>query len=167
MGATCRYLIGVAMVTRLHLESPWATLFVNLLGCFLFGVVSFWGPHGAEASMSPHLKLAILTGFLGAFTTFSTYSYDTIQIYQLRGLSWAVGYVLAQNFLGWLAAGLGMFAARGLSSRGTAQLKSTAQRWSSPTWSSGERISCSASFDMRMGRWSLPTHASRVEPCAI
>lgn len=114
LGAICRYLLGVAVVTRLHLEAPWATLLVNVLGCFAFGVFTHFAAQSAEGSLNLQLKLAILTGFLGAFTTFSTYSFDTIQIWQQRGANLAIAYVLAQNFLGWLAAGLGLLLGRGI-----------------------------------------------------
>lgn len=86
------------------------TLLVNLLGCFFFGLVSQLG-QGA-AWLTPQLRIAILTGFLGAFTTFSSFSYDTVQLYEARGWTWAIGYVLAQNIIGLSLAVAGMVVGR-------------------------------------------------------
>jgi CrcB protein len=88
------------------------TLLVNLIGCFCFGVVSQIEPGGSW--LTPSLRLMILTGFLGAFTTFSAYTYDTLQLYQTRGLPIAIAYVLAQNVAGIGLAAWGVVLGRGL-----------------------------------------------------
>jgi CrcB protein len=109
LGATCRYLIGLS-VLKYAPSSPFVgTLIANLVGCFLFGVVS---QLGAGAALSPQMRLALLTGFLGAFTTFSAFSFDTITLAETRGFTWAAGYVLAQNVLGIALAWVGISLAR-------------------------------------------------------
>jgi fluoride exporter len=98
LGTLARY--GLAgFVHRLHESGfPWGTLTVNLLGCFLFGIVVAL----AEDRMliGGDTRLIVLVGFMGAFTTFSTYAFETGAM--LRDAEWlfAAGNVLAQNALG-------------------------------------------------------------------
>ncbi|WP_286817229.1 fluoride efflux transporter FluC [Desulfobacter sp. UBA2225] len=54
---------------------PWGTVVVNVLGCLLFGLV--WTARGERAVISPEARVVILTGFMGAFTTFSTFIAET------------------------------------------------------------------------------------------
>lgn len=111
LGAVARYLVGVGAL-RVNPDGALGTLLVNLIGCFCFGIVSQIEPEGSW--LSPSLRLMILTGFLGAFTTFSAYSYDTLHLYQTRGMPAAVAYVLVQNVAGIGLAALGVALGRGL-----------------------------------------------------
>jgi fluoride exporter len=85
---------------------PWGTFAVNVLGCFLFGVV--WSMAEERLVISGETRLIILTGFMGAFTTFSTFAFETGE--QLRESQWlyAAGNVGGQVVLGVLALFLGM-----------------------------------------------------------
>jgi CrcB protein len=86
-------------VQRLHDSGfPWGTLAVNTLGCFLFGVV--WSLAEERLVISGETRLVVLIGFMGAFTTFSTYAFETGAM--LRDAEWwlAAGNVLSQNLLG-------------------------------------------------------------------
>ncbi|MCB2211763.1 fluoride efflux transporter CrcB [bacterium] len=89
---------------------PWGTLTVNLVGCFLAGLLVTW--IGLRASVDPTLRTAILVGFLGAFTTFSTFIVDANTL--LKTASWmqAGAYVLLQNGVGLLALAGGIAIAR-------------------------------------------------------
>ncbi len=76
---------------------PWGTLAVNVTGSLLVG---FLGRLGTGAAvLSPDLRAGLLIGFCGAYTTFSTYSYETITLLQsgayLRAGAYAVGTVVA------------------------------------------------------------------------
>ena len=106
VGAVSRYLIG-QMALRLTPAYPEVgTLAANAVGCFLFGLVfqlAFYGH-----LISENARLLLLTGFLGALTTFSAYAFDGIQLAQTRGLRAAVVYLLLQNVLGILLAWGGM-----------------------------------------------------------
>lgn len=88
----------------------WATMLVNLLGCFLFGFLAVW--LSAKVGGSPRAKLIILTGFLGAFTTFSTYAFEVVE--QLQGGQWggALGNIAAQTLVGIGAVFSGIWLAR-------------------------------------------------------
>lgn len=74
-GTLARY--GLAgLVQKLAGPSfPWGTFTVNALGCFLFGTI--WILAGAGTAISPEARTFILVGFMGAFTTFSTYVSET------------------------------------------------------------------------------------------
>ena len=77
---------------------PWWTLVVNVLGCFLFGLV--WTLAEERALISGETRLIILTGFMGAFTTFSTYAFETSDRIRLGLWLSALGNFAAQNVLG-------------------------------------------------------------------
>jgi len=79
VGAILRYLLGgtVQNLTR-GSSFPWGTLIVNILGCFLFGILS--GFLSTRSQPNHSLNSLIFVGFLGAFTTFSTFSNDTLQL---------------------------------------------------------------------------------------
>ena len=73
LGALCRYLTGLLLQGAFHTTFPLATLTVNVLGSFLLSLLFYAGtPH-----LSPTLRLALSTGFLGSFTTFSTFELET------------------------------------------------------------------------------------------
>ncbi len=75
LGTLARYGLGglVQRISGSHL--PWGTLFVNVLGCFLFGLV--WTLADERMLISEEARLVLLGGFMGAFTTFSTFIFDT------------------------------------------------------------------------------------------
>ena len=67
------------LVQRLAGERfPLGTMAVNLLGCLLFGFV--WGYLEGRVGLSPQTRTIVLTGFMGAFTTFSTYAFETVTL---------------------------------------------------------------------------------------
>ena len=70
---------------------PLGTIAVNLMGCFLFGLV--FTLLEAKFTVSHAVKLLLLTGFMGAFTTFSTYMFETVTLHSQR--EWGI---LALNF---------------------------------------------------------------------
>lgn len=81
MGAAMRYTTGL-IVTRIFGEAgfPYGTFAVNIVGSFLGGfVLSLPGPEGI---ISPTARLFFITGLLGAFTTFSTFSYETWNLFR-------------------------------------------------------------------------------------
>ncbi|MBX7165109.1 MAG: CrcB family protein [Pirellulales bacterium] len=82
VGALARW--GVSRGSHLLLGSAWpyGTLAVNVVGCFFFGLVWSW-----LRSQPPNdlLRLTLLTGFAGAFTTFSTFAFDTYELAAGRG----------------------------------------------------------------------------------
>lgn len=77
---------------------PWGTFVVNALGCLLFGIV--WMLAEERAMIGEETRFVVLTGFMGAFTTFSTFAFETSEL--LRDSQWvhAAGNVLGQNVIG-------------------------------------------------------------------
>ena len=75
----------------------WGTVSVNVLGSFLYGLV--WALSVHHRWLSPELRLVVLGGFMGAFTTFSTYVFDTVQLSDNSGLRAAATYFALQNLI--------------------------------------------------------------------
>ena len=78
IGATARYTIDRVIAHFLGTNFPYGVFFVNHLGSFLFGLVIGFALKSPQAS--PVLMTGLTTGFLGALTTFSTFSYQTIAL---------------------------------------------------------------------------------------
>lgn len=91
IGATARYLVGLA-VGRLEARFPYETLFVNVVGSFVLGWVTFAG--AGEGAL-----LIVGIGACGAFTTFSSFSVDTIRLVEDGEPLLAGGYALANVLL--------------------------------------------------------------------
>ena len=85
---------------------PWGTFLVNASGCLLFGFV--WQLAEGRRIISPDARLIALTGFLGAFTTFSTFAFESTQM--IREGYWLAlaGNLIGQNALGIACVVLGM-----------------------------------------------------------
>ncbi|EAD5867759.1 MULTISPECIES: fluoride efflux transporter CrcB [Listeria] len=89
LGGMCRYAMNLWLGGG---DFPYATLAVNLIGCFL---LAFIMPFLAEKSrISLVLLNGIGTGFIGAFTTFSAFSVDTIELLQQGEVVLAISYIL-------------------------------------------------------------------------
>ena len=92
LGSLVRWSVGV-FVARFWPAAtfPWATLMVNLTGSFLFGVMAALAIP-ADGPVKEPLKLLVLTGFLGGFTTFSAFSLDVVSLAQRGELATAMLY---------------------------------------------------------------------------
>ena len=97
LGAVARYRIGVAIGVR---SFPWATLGINVVGCFALALL-LAGP--ASTRWSAATTTAVAVGLLGAFTTFSTFGYETFTLARTDRVGAAAAYV-ALSLLGGLAA---------------------------------------------------------------
>ncbi|NQW17043.1 MAG: fluoride efflux transporter CrcB [Chloroflexi bacterium] len=99
---------GLGAITRYGLSSligrgtdgpfPWGILAVNAVGCLVFGLV--YALVEDRGSLSPDVRLIILVGFAGAFTTFSTFAFDTAQLARSGDWFFAVGNVVLNNAVG-------------------------------------------------------------------
>ena len=77
---------------------PYGTLFINVTGCF--AIALFFSAAAARIAMAPGWRFLFPVGFVGAYTTFSTYGYETLRLLQLGQAAGAVTYLAASNVLG-------------------------------------------------------------------
>ena len=100
-GANCRYIMSQFFKKRIPSKWPLGTLAVNLLGSFLLGYLI--GANGEE-----RITLLLGTGFMGAFTTYSTFNLETIQLLQIKEKGSAIVYFILTYFGGIMLAFLGL-----------------------------------------------------------
>ena len=93
-GAVMRWLMASGIQRMAGGAFPWGTFAVNAIGSSLLGFLLFWLIE--RSSVSELVRLALTVGFLGAFTTFSTYSLESIRLLQEGALALALGNVLGQ-----------------------------------------------------------------------
>ncbi len=102
-GTLCRYALQGVVQFRSGPGFPSGTLAVNLVGCFLLGAVAPLALH--RLWIPPEWRVALTIGFLGAFTTFSTFGYETVKMLEdgewLRGAAY-----VGASVLGGLLAGM-------------------------------------------------------------
>lgn len=105
IGATLRYIVTMLFFTNQTLGFPFATVSVNLLGCFIVGLLS----SGLEQKLKiePKYMSAIKAGLIGSFTTFSTFSVEVIQLLQLNDYLSAAAYIFISAVFGLTFAVLG------------------------------------------------------------
>ena len=91
---------------------PWGTVMTNLIGCFGFGVV--FAILDAKTQTPEHLRMLLLTGFFGAYTTFSTFAFESVHLAE-QGAPWlAAGNVGLQAVVGLLLMFAGLAVGKGL-----------------------------------------------------
>lgn len=109
VGGGARYVLAGLVQKGMGSALPWGTLAVNLIGSFLLAALMFLGTQ--DALFTPSLRLALTTGVMGGFTTYSTFSYETMK--SLQDGAWGVAVTnvtvtvfgcLAASLLGWAAA---------------------------------------------------------------
>jgi fluoride exporter len=112
LGANARYLLGVWAAERWGAAFPYGTLIINLTGSVILGVFLTFATQ--RALVDPRLRLLIAVGFCGSYTTFSTYTYESLTL-MLNG-SWGAGLfnLLGSSGLGLAAVALGILIGRAL-----------------------------------------------------
>ncbi|MCA1824304.1 MAG: fluoride efflux transporter CrcB [Frankia sp.] len=105
VGAPARYLLDAAVQGRTDGAFPWGTLAINASGSLVLGFVTGLGLYHALPAAP---RLVIGTGFCGAYTTFSTFTFETVRLAEGGALNEAVRNVVATVVVGGLAAALGL-----------------------------------------------------------
>jgi len=100
LGALARYGLEGLVSRRLPGAFPWGTFVVNVSGAFVLGFV--FTAMTEQLTTAPWIRGAIMIGFVGAYTTFSTFSFETYRLLEDGALG-----IAAANALGSVAAGLG------------------------------------------------------------
>lgn len=106
LGSVLRWLVSSGFARGTEARFPWGTLAVNLAGSFVIGLVLGWA--NDRGPLAPTLRLLVVTGVLGGFTTFSALSWETLALAR-TGQPWsAVGYSVGSLAGGLLAASAGL-----------------------------------------------------------
>lgn len=111
VGAVARYLLSGAAQHATSGSFPVGTLVVNTLGCLLIGLFGYALLEG-PVTTRPEFRLALLVGVLGGFTTFSTFGWETIELFRTGNTRGAVLNIVLSNFLCLGAAWIGFKAAQ-------------------------------------------------------
>jgi CrcB protein len=123
LGVNARYWQGAWMNHWTSPQFPWATCSINVLGSFLIGfltvVLSRWLPH-------PAFRLLVITGFLGGYTTFSTFEYDTLTLWERGEQGLVAANVIGSVAFGFAAVVLGTVAAHRLAEPAAARASAIA-----------------------------------------
>ena len=106
LGAVSRYGIGLLSARIWGASFPWGTLAVNLMGCFLIGLI--FAAADRVRLLTPDLRLFLMTGYLGALTTFSTFALETANAGRLGLTLQPLANILANNIGGLVLVLLGM-----------------------------------------------------------
>lgn len=111
VGAVTRMLVATAVSERLGTLVPYATFSINVSGCFLLGLLV--GAIEAQV-VSPAVRPGLAVGFLGAYTTFSTFGAETLRLIEEGSLLLAAVYVSASVVVGLVAVAVGLWLGRAL-----------------------------------------------------
>ncbi len=109
-GANARYLVGVWAAARFGAAFPAGTLLVNVTGSLISGCLIALAE--GRLVLSPELRLLLAVGFLGSYTTFSSFSVESLALAQEGGWRVAVVNIAGNNLLSLAAAALGFFLGR-------------------------------------------------------
>jgi CrcB protein len=112
LGANARYLVSVWAARRIGAYFPYGTLIVNLSGSFLLGfmAVAIVG----RAVYEREVQHLVSVGFLGAYTTFSTFAFESVGLMRRRAYGFATANVLGSTVLGLFGAWIGVMVARAI-----------------------------------------------------
>lgn len=112
IGSVLRYFVGVGALRMAGHGFPWGTLVVNVLGSFAIGLLAELIVRKFDAS--PELRLFLVTGILGGFTTFSAFSLDVVSLYERGATLSSIGYIAASLCLSVAAVVAGLALMRSL-----------------------------------------------------
>ncbi len=110
LGANARYLVQQWAAQWWGADFPYGTMLANVSGSFI--IAFFLTLAAGRLAVSPELRLLIAVGFLGGFTTFSSFSFETFRLLEQSGWSVALLNFAGNTALGLGGVGLGIFLAR-------------------------------------------------------
>ena len=100
LGGVLRHALNNAIPRVLGLSFPWATPVINVTGSVVMGLLVGWLAFKAGAGWSQHVRLFVATGILGGYTTFSTFSLETVLLFERQAYAAAAAYVLGSVICG-------------------------------------------------------------------
>jgi len=99
LGSMARFWLAAAVASFTGPQFPWGTLLINVLGSFVIGLFgALTGSRGA-VSVPPDIRVFVMVGICGGFTTFSAFSLQTLELLQAGELLWAGAYILGSVVL--------------------------------------------------------------------
>jgi CrcB protein len=110
LGALARYWVGVAVAGRYGTSWPYGTFIINISGCFMIGF--FLTLTSERLLLHEAWRFFFPVGFVGAYTTFSTYEYETLRLIEDGAWGRALSYVVTSTLVGFGAVWLAAWAAR-------------------------------------------------------
>ncbi len=110
LGGALRHGVNIGAARLLGAGFPWGTLTVNVVGSLAMGLLAAW--FGLRSGSSQHMRLFLTTGILGGFTTFSTFSLDSVVLYERGEGGVALLYILASLLLSVAALFAGLYVVR-------------------------------------------------------
>lgn len=110
LGAMSRYAVSLIVARFWTRDFPLATLLINVSGSFILGLFSTFAAE--RSSMDPLWRLLVATGFVGAYTTFSTFEFETQRLAESGALWWGVLNIITSVAAGFAAVQLGVTLAR-------------------------------------------------------
>ena len=115
IGGVLRHGVNLGCARLCGTAFPWGTLTVNVVGSLIMGLLAGWLAFRAEVAWSQSLRLFLMTGILGGFTTFSAFSLDAALLWERGDVATAAAYVIGSVVLsiGALAVGLASIRALG------------------------------------------------------
>ena len=112
LGAMLRYFVGVAAAERFGPQFPVGTFSINVSACFMIGFILEYLNH--HAGLNPAWRYIFAIGFIGAFSTFSTFEWETFSDLTNGAFWMGILYVAVSLVVGLVAVALGSFSARSL-----------------------------------------------------
>lgn len=106
-GAIARYGVAIFFSKNTSLYFPFATFIVNIVGCFLIGLLSYIAVY-VKILEPEYIRYFFSIGFVGAFTTFSTFELEVSNLINDKAFLLAIIYILSSLLLGFLAVKLGI-----------------------------------------------------------
>ncbi|MDQ3685255.1 MAG: fluoride efflux transporter CrcB [Acidobacteriota bacterium] len=101
LGGMLRYFINTSLLSRVAVPFPTATFVINVTGSFIVGL--FLTLAAERVQINPHLRLAVAVGFVGAYTTFSTFEYETLRLVEEKHFTPAILNVVLSVAVGFAA----------------------------------------------------------------
>lgn len=111
IGSVARWAAVYLVSQQVGVGFPWGTLGVNVLGSFLIGLIAALA-RTAALGVTPDVRLFLVTGILGGFTTFSSFSLESLGLLQRGALAPALVYIVGSATVGLVAAWVGFTVAR-------------------------------------------------------
>jgi CrcB protein len=109
LGSMARFWLAGVMTALTGPRFPWGTLLINVLGSFVIGLVASITLTPARVGLHPDIRIFLMTGVCGGFTTFSAFSLQTLELMQTGDVVPALGYAIGSvvlcvigTYCGWL-----------------------------------------------------------------